>query len=127
MTLWRPVGWMAGVAGLVWAGLSAATGWRYEPELGLGMVGPLLIASASWLAMARASALGPERLMGVMMRLFALKMVLFGAYVTVLLGVFHLRRIPFVGSFAGFFIALYAMEALFLMRLVTTGAPAPRA
>jgi hypothetical protein len=65
--------------------------------------------------------------MGVMMRLFALKMVLFGAYVTVLLGVFHLRRIPFVGSFAGFFIALYAMEALFLMRLVTTGAPAPRA
>lgn len=88
-----------------------------------GLAGPLVATSGSWVLMRRAFAAGPERLTGTMMRLFAAKMVFFGAYVSVLIAVFHLRPIPFVASFSGSFIALYAVEALLLKRLMTTGAP----
>jgi hypothetical protein len=42
--------------------------------------------------------------------------------VAVLLRGYDLRPVPFVLSFTGAFIALYAMEALFLRRLLLDGA-----
>ncbi len=44
-------------------------------------------------------------------------MVFFGGYVIVMVRVAAVRPIPFMVSFTGFFIGLYAMEALFLRRL----------
>ena len=55
---------------------------------------------------ARTHAAAPERLTGVMMTGFALKMVFFGVYVVVMLRVLALRPVPFVVSFTGYFIAL---------------------
>jgi hypothetical protein len=46
--------------------------------------------------------------------------------VAVMLGLVDVRPVPFVASFTGYFIALYAMEALFLKRLLTVGARLPR-
>ena len=45
------------------------------------------------------------------------KMVFFGIYVAGMLKGAGLRPVPFVVSFAGFFIALHAMEAVFLRRV----------
>ena len=45
--------------------------------------------------------------------------VLFPVYVAVMLRLVSLRLVPFVTAFVIYFIALYAMQALFLRRLVT--------
>jgi hypothetical protein len=109
---------MAGTAAGSWVALWALTGARWHPELLFGMLGPLVGVCASWVAIARAARGTPERLTAVMMIGFAAKMVLFGAYVAVMLRGVELRPVPFVAAFTGYFIALYAMEALFLRRLL---------
>jgi hypothetical protein len=116
---------MTGVttAGLVVA--TAAAGDRINPEAVLGALAPLVSADVSWVLMARTVVTRPDRLTGVLVQALAVKMVLFGVYVGVLLGVLDLRPVPFVMSFAGAFVALHVMEALFLRRLLMDGAPPP--
>ncbi len=63
------------------------------------------------------AAAAPERVTGVMVTGLAVKMVFFGVYVAGMLKGAGLRPVPFVVSFAGYFIALHAMEAVFLRRL----------
>jgi hypothetical protein len=109
---------MAGVAAVSWAALTALTGPRWHPELLLGMAGPLVGVCGTWVAIARAARGAPERLTAVMLIGFAAKMLLFGVYVAVMLRGVGLRPVPFVVGFTGYFIALYAMEALFLRRLL---------
>jgi hypothetical protein len=111
------LGWMVAVSGTSWLLVTAIAG-DTGPELFWGMAGPLACALASWVAYARAHRAAPGRLTNVMMMALAVKMVFFGAYVFVMLRVLGLRPAPFVVSFAGYFIALYAMEALFLRRLL---------
>jgi hypothetical protein len=57
---------------------------------------------------------------------FAIKLVFFGAYLTVGLRVLSLRPVPFVVSFTGYFIVLYLIEALYLKRLFWGGMRASR-
>ena len=114
-----PVAWMAGASLLSWLAVSAITRGGVHPEALFGMLGPLVSASATWVAVARTHAADPARLMAVLVGGFALKMVFFGVYVVVMLRVLDLRPVPFVVSFTAYFIALYAMEALFLKRLIT--------
>jgi hypothetical protein len=115
-----PVAWMAGLSLLAWVAVAAVGGSRVHPEALFGMAGPLASATATWVAVAWAYRVSPARLMAVLIGGFALKMLFFGGYVAVMLRGFDLRPVPFVASFTGFFIALYAMEALFLKRLTTT-------
>jgi hypothetical protein len=114
-------GWM--IAGSLGASLVAIAlnGRRDGPEVLLGMLAPLAAVSASWVVTERAYRRDPARLMGLMMRAFAAKMVFFGAYVAVMLKIVGLRPVPFVVSFAGFFIALYLVEALLMRRLFSGG------
>jgi hypothetical protein len=109
--------WMTGAAVGSWLVISALSR-AWHPELLWGMFGPLVSTVATWLIVVRTHATAPDRLTGVMVMGFALKAVFFGAYVVVMLRVLVMRPIPFVVSFTGFFIALYAMEALFLRRLL---------
>ena len=51
------------------------------------------------------------------------KAILFAAYVVVMVRGVGVRPVPFVLSFAGFFIALYAMEAYFLRQLFAGAGP----
>lgn len=113
-----PLAWMAGGSLLSWAAVAAAGGARVNPEALFGMLGPLGSACVSWIAARRAYVASPERLMAMLIRSFALKLVFFVAYVTVMLRGLELRPVPFVLSFVGYLIALYAVQALFLKRLI---------
>ena len=112
--------WMVGLSVGSWLVVTAAAG-AANPEAVFGMAGPLVAACASWVAIERVHTVAPERVTGVMLVAFATKMVFFGIYVAVGLRVLNLRPVPLVVSFTGYFIALYAMEALFLKRLFERG------
>jgi hypothetical protein len=112
------VAWMVGASVASWLVATVASGNGINPEALAGMVGPLASALASWLGYERAHRSAPERLTNVMIAAVALKMLFFGAYVIGMVRVVGLRPVPFVVSFAAYFIGLHAMEALFLRRLL---------
>ena len=119
-----PVAWMAGLSLGSWLLVSLTRG-DMNPEVLLGMTGPLLAACASWVAVERMHSAAPERVMSVMLTAFMVKMMFFGVYVAGMLRGLELRRTPFVVSFTVYFVALYAMEALFLKRLFDSGRQRP--
>ncbi len=116
----REAAWMAGAAIGSWLAVSVAGGDRVNPESFFGMAGPLVAVCASWIAVKRTHHAAPERVMGVMIVWFALKLVFFGAYMAVMIRLLSLRTVPFVTAFVSYFIALYAMQALCLKRLTMT-------
>ena len=116
-----PLAWMAGASVTSWLAVSAIGGERLNPEALYGMLGPLVSACVAWIAMVRAHRAAPERLTAVMMLGFAVKLVFVGLYVAVMIRVLGLRPVPFVTVFTSYFIALYAMQALFLKRLMALG------
>jgi hypothetical protein len=109
---------MAGASLVSWLAVSALGGGGVNPEALLGMLGPMVSVCATWVAIRRAHRTSPERLTAVMVTGFAVKMLFYGGYVAVMLRGLQLRPLPFVASFTAYFIALYAMEALFLRRLI---------
>jgi hypothetical protein len=82
-----------------------------------GVIGPLAAVLVTWVLVKRTWRARPELLTGLMVAGFAGKMIFFGAYVTVMLTVLSLPATPFVVSFTVSFIALYAIEAVWLQRL----------
>jgi hypothetical protein len=86
-------------------------------EVWLGMLGPLVSAVVSWIAMERHSIRRPAGLTGFLIKAFGAKMVFFGVYVTALLKVGSVRPFPFVVSFMSYFVSLHALEAIGLRRL----------
>ena len=123
----KPVGWMVGSSVSSWLAATALVGTRLGVDVLLGMIGPLVVASAAWVLMEGTFRRNPERLTSVMVMAFAGKILFVGAYVAVMLRVFSLRPVPFVASFTSYFIALHLMEALWLRRLFADGRQSPRA
>lgn len=111
----KPVWWMSTVSVLSAIGASMASGAPLE--IWLGMVAPLIVVISSWAAMARTYHKQPDRLTSVMMMAFFGKLLFFGGYVGVVVGILHVRPVPFAASFAVYFIALYAAEAVCLQRM----------
>ena len=116
--------WMVSLSLVAWLTITAVRS-DANPEAFFGMVGPLLAACATWIAVERMHAAAPERVMSVMLTAFMAKMMFFGVYVAGMLRGLEVRRTPFVVSFTVYFIALYAMEALFLKRLFDSGHERP--
>ena len=116
----KPVAWMVVASGAAWVLVTALLGDRANPEAAWGIAGPLVSAIVSWMAYVRANEAALERLTRVMITAFALKLMFFSVYVATTLRVLDLRPAPFVVSFAGAFIALHAMEAFSLRRLIHT-------
>jgi hypothetical protein len=110
-------GWMLSGSVVSSIAITALFGAEVKREVWLGMLGPLASALASWIVMERQHARQPEGLTALMIKAFAAKMIFFGGYITVFLGVGLVRPIPFVISFTGYFISLYVMEAIGLHRL----------
>lgn len=110
---------MVGASLAVWLGATAITGSRTGLEVLAGMVGPLIVATGTWVMTERTYRRHPERLTALMIAAFGVKMVFFGVYVAVALMALPVRPIPFVTSFIGYFIGLYLIEALYLRRLFT--------
>ena len=119
------VAWMAGTSLASWLVMTISTDGRSDPEVLLGMAGPLVSAVGSWIAYERAHRSTPGRLTNVMITALAVKMVFFGGYVGVMLRGLDLRPVPFIVSFAAYFIALHAMEATFLRRLLMNDLRSP--
>ena len=113
-------------AGSLAAGLTASAVVGSPVEVLLGMLAPMAVAAGTLVLAERTYRRDPVRLTAVMTAAFAGKMVFFGAYVALMLGVVALRPAPFVGSFAGFFIALHVTEAFCLRRLFAGEMRAPR-
>jgi hypothetical protein len=119
----RPLAIMIGSSVTSWAAITAAGGAAFNPELAFGMAAPLAGAAVSWRLIEHTHRHAPERTTGVLIAGFAAKMLFFGLYVG-LLGALWLRPRPFVVAFAGYFLALHILEAVYLRRLLAS-APAP--
>ena len=111
------VAWMTGAAVASWLVATAVVGTRARLEILFGMIGPLVASSGSWALARRTYRRDPARLTRLMAAAFLAKLVFFGVYVAVALGVLSLRPVPFVVSFTSYFIGLYGVEALLLRRL----------
>ena len=90
---------------------------RFGREVWLGMAAPLAVVVATWALNERVYKANPERLMGVMIGAFAGKLIFFGVYVGLMIGVLRVEPVPFVVSFTSYFIVLHMIEALWLKRL----------
>ena len=113
----RPVWWMAASSVTSWLGATAILGRWASLEILCGMLGPLVVASATWVLVERTYRRNPEGLTGLMAMAFFGKLAFFGVYVAVMLRVVSLRPVPFIVSFVCYFIALYFMDMIYLRRL----------
>ena len=116
----KGVAWMVAAGVASWVCLAAVAGERANPELLYGMLGPLAVATVSWLVVHRAWAARPEGVFGILLGGMAIKLVFLAAYAFVMLRVLGLRPVPFVASFTAYFIALHNIEALFMRRLFSS-------
>ena len=113
----KVVAWMVVVSLLSWLAIAAFLDQRARMATLFGMLAPLGVAAASWLMAVRAWRRNPEALTSVMVGAFVGKMVFFGVYVAAVLKGLAVAPIPFVVSFAGYFIALHLAEAMALRTL----------
>jgi hypothetical protein len=106
------------------AGLAAAllvTDRGVQGAVLLGTPAPLAAAVGSWMVLARVHARAPARVAAAMIKLFAAKMVLFGAYVALVVRALDSGVTAFVASFTCQYILLHLVEAWCLRRLFAGG------
>jgi hypothetical protein len=113
----RTVVAMAGVSIASVLVVGALVDPRARLEVLLGMLGPLLMASGSWVLAEHTYRERPQALMNAMIAAFAFKLVFFGVYVAVMIRLLALRPVPFIASLTGYLAGLYLMEAVYLRRL----------
>lgn len=107
-----------GLASLLCAAVSlAVAGLDARWAVLLGMAGPLAVAAGSWVIVQRAQARDPSRVAGLMIKLFAGKMIAVGGYVAVVIVLLPARPVAFVASFTAQYALLHMMEAWYLRRL----------
>ena len=113
----KPIAYMAAASILSWAGVALIVDRRTSFEVLFGMLGPLSVASGTWVLAEWVYRNRPAELTGIMGAAFVVKLVFFGAYVAAMIKVMRFRPVPFIASFTSYFVALYVMEAFFLRRL----------
>ena len=113
---------MTAAAAVCWAILATLSGGPHVTVVTLGMLGPLAGAVVSWILVERTQLRAPEQVSGVLIKLFAAKMLLFGAFVVVVATLFPEGRVAFVVSFTCHYVLLHVMEALYLRRLFSAAA-----
>jgi hypothetical protein len=117
----NPVTGMAIASIVGWAVVSALVGIDNQRAVLIGMFAPLGVAVGSWIVIERAHSRTPERVTGVMIKLFAAKMIVFGGYVASVILLLPVERIAVVVSFVAQDILLHFLEALYLRRLFSGG------
>jgi hypothetical protein len=100
-----------------WAFVSLLVGLDGQGGVLLGLIAPLAVTVGSWIAIERTHSRTPARVSGLMIKMFAAKLLVFGGYVTFVVILFPVSRIPFVVSFVAQYILLHLMEGLYLRRL----------
>jgi len=117
--------WMAAVSLAAWAAVALFVDHGTAADVLLGLLAPVAVAIVSWVVVERAHARAPERLTALMIKAFAAKMVVFGAYVAVMIGLLARRPGPFVAGFTVSFVGLYAWEAALMQRMMSRARRAP--
>ena len=112
------VAWMMSLSVLSTFLVTLAPGFRATTEVWLGMIGSLAVASCGWIIIEGTYRRRPGSLTQVQAGLFLGKMIAVGGYVIAILGATSLRRVPFVVSFTGYFLALYLAQTIALHRLL---------
>ena len=109
------------LAGSILAAIALAfvAGMQIRLEIWLGMAGPLIAAVFSWIAMVRQHARNDRGMTRLLIQAFAVKLVFFAVYISVILRSRCVRPMPFVLCFAGFYLALHIVEAFGLRRMQT--------
>ena len=115
-----PAGGMILAATASWLAVSAVVPDETAAAVGYGMLGPLVAAVGSWIAMVRAARIDVARVSGVLLQGFAAKMLFFGAYVVLVVRGAGVDPSPFAMSFTTYFLVLLVTEALLLRRLTAT-------
>jgi hypothetical protein len=108
---------MVGVSVAAWLVVALLVDSRTRVEVLWGMLGPLAVVGGTWLLTEHTYRTNPGALTSMMIVAFGFKVVFFGGYVAVMLGLLALRPVPFVASFTSYFIGLYLVEALFMRQL----------
>ena len=122
----KPVFWMSGVSVVGWLVATVLVGRENGVAVLLGMLGPLLASTISWILSDRTFRRNPVRLTAVMIQAFMGKIVFYGLYVAFMLRGLGLPVATFMISFTMYFIALHFVQALLLRRLFTSGMHAVR-
>jgi hypothetical protein len=118
----RPVSWLlAGCAVSLLAVSAALDQPGQRAAAWAGMLGPLLAAVGTLVVAGRTPARAPERAMAVTVHLFFVKVVFFLGYVTLAIRVVALDPLPFIVSFAVYFVGSYLALALWLQRRFVRG------
>ena len=111
--------WVIAIA--VAAGLGVSVGGFEAGEVRavwLGIVGPAVMAGASWTVTTRTWARDKAALLPVMLRAFAVKAMVVVAYVVAMVKLADARPMPFFLSFIGTYLAAHLAEAYCLRRLM---------
>lgn len=86
----------------------------FAKEIFLGMIVPLIIGVLSILSISIVHKKSPEKVTNVMIKSFAVKMIIYGGYFICIFTFYTFNPMPFILSFSGYFITLHLGEALFL-------------
>ena len=108
---------MCAASGVCWLAVSGVAGRQTIGAALLGAAGPLAAAVVTWIVVHRVHLREPERTSAAMIKLFAVKLLFFGAYVTAVVMSLPAGKTVFVASFVSQYILLHVMEAIYLRRL----------
>ncbi len=86
----------------------------YITEIFLGLLIPWLMGLFTLGTVERIYERHPEKLTAFMMKAFFGKMVIVALYIILLFSFYTFHALPFVISFAGYFITLHTLEAFYL-------------
>src|SRR5262245_15350775 len=101
----------------VWLGVVLASP-DHALSVFFGILGPLAVVAGTWLLIERVARQNPAALTSLMMTGFVVKMVVFAFYVVAVIRLARVDWTVFTISFTMSFIALYAVEAVLLRRLM---------
>ena len=99
-------------------GLLSAIFPEFHLEISLGILLPWLLTVIEIPLIKRTHAKNPQEVFSLLTKGFIIKMILYGAYLFIILTFYVSHQLPFVYNFAGSFIVLHGIEAFVLKSTV---------
>ena len=88
----------------------------YTGEIFTGMIAPLLVGVTTVLIVTHTHNKEPRRVTNLLVKALIAKMVLYGVYIVVIVVILGFDPLAFIVSFAGFFILLHGLEAIYFTK-----------
>ena len=108
-------------------GAAAAVAPQAAAAAFLGMGAPLVVGLATIRLVERTVHADVTRLTARMAAAFAVKLVFYAVYVSVVIGLLRVEPVPFTLSFTFYFVALQIAEALYFRTLLVNASATPSA